>query len=173
MKWFFGGLFIVSLFSLNAQVTDKFPKSYFGIYKGDLLIQNASGTQSVGMELHVNATDTIGKYQYKIVYITDDNRQERNYNLITKDGEKGQFVVDENNGILLEAKLFENKLISVFEVKGSLLITTETFYEGYMTFEIVFSNINNKSLSGGDSEMSPEVSSYPVSVYQYAKLQRQ
>ena len=173
MKLLIARLVLLSVFSLNAQQHENFPESFLGVYKGDLLIQNTRGTQTIGMEFHLNASDTLGKYDYKIVYIAEGNRQERNYNLIVKDPEKGQYVVDENNGIQLEAKQFGNKLFSVFEVQKSLLFTTETFYEDYMTFEIIFSNSNNKVTSGGEADQSPEVFSFPVSVYQYARLLKQ
>jgi hypothetical protein len=162
---------LISFLNLSAQKSNSnFPEAYFGNYKGDLIINNSSGTQTVGMEFNFKATDSIGKYEYQIVYIIDGKRQERNYNLITQDATKGDYIIDENNGILLSAKLFENRLYSVFEVNGNLLFTTETFYDDHMIFEIMFSKKKEESASGEVVENQPEVLSHPVTVSQRAKL---
>lgn len=157
--------------NLGAQNGDfVFPDDALGIYKGDLVVENSNGKEIYGMEFHLQPTDSLGNYMYKIVYIADGNRQERNYNLIAKDTSRGEYVVDENNGILLPAKLFGNRLYSIFEVQNSLLITTETFFEDYMLFEIVFSNTSGAMVSGATEEDVPKVTSYPVTVSQRAKL---
>ncbi|AUC83199.1 hypothetical protein [Lacinutrix sp. Bg11-31] len=127
-------------FSAKAQDgTLTFPENYFGIYKGDLEITNTKGIQSIGMEFYLTQTDSVGIYNYKIVYIFDGKRNDRNYTLKTIDKEKGEDIIDENNGIVLGVKLVDNTLYNVFEVGGNLLMTTETFFIDYMTFDIVFS----------------------------------
>ena len=174
MKYLLFSVLCLIMSPLFAQEdTINFPEDFFGSYRGDLVIQNARGSQTIGMEFHINETDSIGKYQYQIVYIADGKRQERNYNLITKNEEKGEYVVDENNGILLSAKQFENRLYSVFEVQGNLLTTIETFHEDHMIFEIIFSSKKEISASGDVNEDVPEVFSYPVTVSQRAKLIKQ
>lgn len=166
--------FLTSLLSSYAQdIAPKFPEAYFGIYKGDLEIINSRGKQTIGMEFHLNKTDSISKYVYTLVYIVDGNRQERLYNLITKDKENGEYIVDENNGILLDAKLVDNTLYSMFEVQGSILTTKESFYEDYMTFEIIFARTEKNTSKEDSSENSIEVHSYPVSVVQKAVLKKQ
>lgn len=166
-------LVLIFCLNLNAQESvSTFPEAYFGNYKGDLTIINSNGTQTVGMEFNFKATDSIGKYAYQIVYILDGTRQERNYHLIAKDTKKGDYIIDENNGILLSAKLFENRLYSVFEVNGNLLFTTETFYEDHMIFEIMFTNKKDETISGAVGENQPEVLSYPITVSQRAKLMK-
>ncbi|MEM1001316.1 MAG: hypothetical protein AAGH46_01555 [Bacteroidota bacterium] len=155
-----------------AQNKVNFPEDYYGSYKGDLVIMNAKGKQTIPMEFHLRSTDTVGTYVYQLVYISNGNREVRDYKLIEKDKTKGEYVVDENNGILLEATAIGNKLMSVFEVQNSLLMTTETFYEDHMLFEIVFARTDNKSQSGNVGNTIPEVTSFPVSVYQSAKLKK-
>jgi len=86
--------------------------------------------------------------------------------------QKGEYVIDENNGIVLGAKLVDNVLHNVFEVGGNLLITTEAFFEDYMTFEIVFSAKDAKTVTKA-TEDETEVISYPVTVTQKAKLVKQ
>jgi len=157
-------------FSAKAQnETLTFPDDYLGIYKGDLKITNARGKQSIGMEFHLTKTDSVGIYNYALVYIIDGKPSPRNYTLKTINKEKGEYVIDENNGIVLGAKLVDNVLHNVFEVNGNLLITTEAFFEDYMTFEIVFSAKKAKTITKA-TEDDTEVISYPVTVTQKAKL---
>ena len=151
----------------------KFPQDFYGIYKGNLHITNPKGKQVIQMEFHLNATDSIGKYQYMLVYIINSERQERKYNLIEKDAAKGEYIVDENNGILLDAKLIDNTIFSMFEVQGSILTTTERFYKDSMDFEITVANKSQQTKSGTTGEDATEVISYPISVLQKAHLIKQ
>ena len=158
-------------FSLSAQTDSlQFPQDFYGIYKGDLHITNSNGKQTIKMEFHLNSTDSIGKYQYMLVYVMNGNRQERKYNLLEKNVDKGEYIVDENNGILLDAKLIDNTIFSMFEVQGNILTTTERFYEDSMDFEITFASKTNQNKSGSIGEDATEVISYPISVLQKAHL---
>ena len=164
---------IISASAYAQQDELKFPDDFYGIYKGDLQITNASGKQTVGMEFHLNKTDSIGKYVYTIVYIMDGNRQERLYNLIEIDRDKGEYIVDENNGILLDAKVHDNTLYSIFEVQNNLITTTERFFKDHMEFLITFSNTGQKKTSGTEGDTPIEVYSYPVGGVQKAHLIKQ
>ncbi len=167
-------LLTLACFSLSAQTDSlQFPQDFYGIYKGDLHITNTRGKQTIQMEFHLNPTDSIGKYQYMLVYIMDGNRQERHYNLLEKDVTKGEYVVDENNGILIDAKLIDNTIFSMFEVQGNILTTTERFYKDSMDFEITFANKAEQTKSGTAGEDATEVISYPISVLQKAYLKKQ
>jgi len=167
-------IFVGIVFKAYAQeqTTLNFPDDVLGNYKGDLVIKNAKGTQTIGMEFNLHATDSTGYYTYQLVYIADGKRQERNYNLIVKDKDKGEFLIDENNGIVLGANVIDNTLYSVFEVNTSLLTTIETFYDDRMEFKIIFSNLKNKTVSER-TEDTPEVSAYPVTVVQKATLKKE
>ncbi|APY01413.1 hypothetical protein [Lacinutrix venerupis] len=171
MKFIIPILFLIISFSAEAQEKN-FPEDYFGIYKGDLHITNAKGKQSIGMEFHLTATDSAEIYNYKIVYIFNGERNDRNYTLKTVDKDKGEYIIDENNGIILGAKLVDNVLYNVFEVQGNLLMTTEAFYNDYMTFEIVFSGKDSKTTTKA-TEDDTEVISYPITVTQKARLLKQ
>ncbi len=168
-------LFISLLgFSTEAQEDSlQFPQDFYGIYKGDLHIVNARGNQTIGMEFHLNPTDSIDKYQYMLVYIIEGKRQERKYSLLVKDTSKGEYVIDENNGILLDAKLIDNTIYSMFEVQGNLITTTERFYKNAMDFEITFTDTKQKMLSKTEEEESIDVTSYPIGGVQKAYLIKQ
>lgn len=158
---------------VNSQENKQFPNDFFGVYKGKLEISNANGSQSIDMEFHLLPSDTIGKYHYTIIYKSDKINQERKYTLIEKNKTKGQYIVDENNGILLNAFLANNTLYSIFEVQGNLLTTTEHFFNEYMDFEIMFGKKENAEISNENSEDKSEVTSYPISTIQKARLYKQ
>ena len=151
----------------------QFPQDFYGTYKGDLHIMNANGKQTLGMEFILKAGDSIGKHQYTLVYIFNGERQERQYTLIEKDVSKGEYIVDENNGILLDAKLVDHTLYFMFEVQNNIITTTERFYDNAMDFEITFSDTKQKTVSGTEGENAIEVTSYPIGGIQKAHLIKQ
>jgi len=150
-----------------------FPDDYFGIYTGTLEISNKNGNQTYPMEFHLQPTDSIGKYEYKLVYGAGDTRQERPYNLIAKDTASGSYIVDENNGIILHDKVIGNRMYALFEVGGNLLTTFITFEKDHMIFEIAVTNTAEKQLSYTNDEEKTEVISYPITTVQRAVLQKQ
>ena len=168
---------MVVLTGLQAQEPSKntssnFPKAYFGVYKGNLEIHTVNGSNTLPMEFHLLPTTHKDEYQYTIVYINNGNRQERLYTLKTKDASKGLYVVDENNGILLDAKVLGNKLFSMFEVQGSLLTTQLTFEDDHMIFEITFSRKETANKSGTTDDSAIEVLSYPITTIQKGILKK-
>ena len=167
-------VFFVASFSTKAQTDSlQFPQDFYGIYKGDLQIVNSRGRQTIQMEFHLNKTDSIGKYQYMLVYIMNGERQERKYNLLEKDASKGDYIVDENNGILLDAKLIDNTIYSMFEVQDNILTTTERFHKDSMDFEITVANRTEKVTTGTEGEDATDVISYPIFAVQKAHLVKQ
>jgi len=165
--------FLFSFIGFSQTKEANFPNDFFGKYKGKLNITNANGTKQIDMEFHLLPTDTVGKYQYTIIYKSDKINQERKYTLLEKDKSKGQFVVDENNGILLNCKYANSALYSIFEVQGGLLTTTEHFYKEYMDFEIMYSLKEKVEKSLSNDEEPIEVFSYPVVSIQKAKLYKE
>lgn len=165
--------FLISFIGFSQTNETNFPNDFFGKYKGKLNITNANGTQQIDMEFHLLPTDTIGKYHYTIIYKSDKINQVRKYTLLEKDKSKGQYLVDENNGILLNTMLANNALYSIFEVQGGLLTTTEHFYKDYMDFEIMYSVKEKFEKSLSTEEEPTEVLSYPVISIQKAKLYKE
>lgn len=166
-------LLIALLFFINSFSQEKtlhFPTDYFGVYKGDLKIQSVRGENKIDMEFHLNKTDKANQYQYMLVYIFDGKHQQRKYTLLTKDASKGQYLVDENNGILLDAQLFDNVLYFMFEVEETLITTTLRFNKNDMNFEITATNKNKKVVTGQENTEVSEVISYPITTVQKARL---
>ncbi|SCY11205.1 hypothetical protein SAMN05192588_1204 [Nonlabens sp. Hel1_33_55] len=146
----------------------KFPEDFLGIYKGDLKITSSNGEQSIPMEFHMNKTDSIDNFKYTIYY--GEERSPRNYNL-KRTHNPNLFLVDENNGIILESAYANHTLYSTYEVANNLLNSTEIFYDDRMEFMIALSRIQDTSMTG--KEESAIVKNYPLSVMQRATLYKQ
>ncbi|MEP2936220.1 MAG: hypothetical protein ABJM06_12565 [Gilvibacter sp.] len=168
----FVGFYLLTSLALSGQEKDEttFPEAYLGIYKGTLKITSDRGSQEVKMTFILDATATAGNYRYVLQY---GDQPPRDYLLIAQEGAPGRFVVDEQNDILLDAYNYENALISIFEVQGNLITTTERFYEDFMDFEITMIKSETPKMTGGTSEEIPPVKSFPLQVIQKARLIKQ
>ncbi len=118
-------------------------------------------------------TESVGKYGYTLVYGEGETKQVRAYNLIEKDNDKGRYSLDENNGIILDVKVIENKIYSLFEVNDILLTTFITFETASMIFEITTTSKNNKQVVYTQGKFKTEVISYPITAIQKAVLKKQ
>lgn len=151
----------------------RFPDAFFGKYKGTLNIEASKGSSLYAMEFHLLPTDSSEIYKYTLIYGEGDTRQVRDYRLLTKDAEKGEYIVDEKNGILLDDRVVGNRMYAMFEVQETLLTTFITFEKDRMIFEIVATNTKNKNVSGGQTDSIPKVISYPITTVQRAILYKQ
>jgi len=148
-------------------------KSWEGIYTGVLHSENLKGSKvSYHMELHIKPLNS-GTHEWIIVYGEDSLRQERNYQLIHKEG--NSFVLDEQNSILIPMSLHNNSLHSVFEVQGNLLHAIYTLKKDTIIFTLI--SAGKKEESGGEKDENnqeiPVVTTYTTSAFQTAELKRQ
>ncbi len=152
----------------TAPIEKEFPEDYVGIYKGDLNITTSNGLQSIPMEFHLASTEDVENFEYRIFYGAE--RSERAYNL-KRTHNPNLFLVDENNGIILETAYANKTLFSTYEVMGNLLNCTEVFHDDRMEFMITMSRVQDSSQTG--SAESAFVTNYPISVMQKAVLYKQ
>merc|ERR1711991_617516 len=98
-------------------------------------------------------TDT--SYAFTLTYINDTTNQERKYELIHDKG--NQFVMDEKNGIFLPLMLFENRLISAFEVEGNHIFVSYEIKKKTLVFRTISSR---ESVKSGGKNGVPAVQGY-------------
>lgn len=151
----------------------EFPDDFFGIYTGSLQIVSEQGDQITPMEFHLLASDSIGRYAYTLVYGAGKTKLVRDYSLVEMDKENGLYVVNENNGILLDSKVIRNSMYTLFEVNDTLLTTFITFEKDYMVFEITATPKSGKRVTYTEDENKTEVISYPITTIQRAVLKKQ
>ena len=153
-----------------------FPESWKGKWRGDLEIFSRKGkVQTIPMELHILPLDSAEAWSWTIYYGEDKVAGKRDYILKPKDVEQGIYVVDEQNSILLDAYLFDGKLVERFEVMGSLLTTMTELRGDQLVWEIISGSTENLTSTGDTidgTDTIPEVKSYPMMVMQRAYLKR-
>jgi len=173
-------LMIISVFTANGQEIKSnqhrsFPDEWLGVWEGTLHIyKHQKILQSIPMSLENLRTDSADIFQWVIIYGEDKVNGKRDYILKTIDKAKGHYVVDEKNGILIDAYLFENKLISNFEVMGNQLTSIYERRDDQLIFEIIVNKSTPTQVSGNiktdGKEDIPEVKSFPLIGYQKAVL---
>lgn len=150
-----------------------FPQSWEGNWKGVLSWYKTGKTdpQEVNMELRIHPTDSAGTWTWQLVYgsVSQDNRP---YKLIAKDSSGTHWVVDENNGIVLDQYWVANKLCGMFTVQSSTIINNYWIENGKLMIEFYSVSAKPIATTGHDTDESPTVDSYKIGSYQKAILQR-
>jgi hypothetical protein len=160
--------------SIQEEENKLFPKSWEGRYLGTLKIFNAgkSKPQEVEMELIIEQVGLdLDKWEWKIIYGENKIKGMREYQLIEKDKNKGEYIIDERNSILLDAQFINGKLFSRFSVMGNLILATYKKEGEYVYFEILSGNAKVKEYTG-EKEDATNVGNYNINVSQIAKLKK-
>lgn len=163
-------LFLMPCIRIYAQGIHEFnEEKWLGVWKGSLQIIYPSSTQSVSISLEISKTEAPGRYSWKTVYGEAPKTLEKKYFIYAKDEAKGQWILDEDNEILIDLYLADNVFYSLFEVKGSILNSVYTNNGSSIIFEVLSCKSDTPNVTGkGDDE----VKSFPVFVIQKAVLTR-
>jgi len=162
----------------STQIDDSldFPEKWQGEWAGELVISSAEGElQRLSMMLKILPLND-STHTYTIVYGEESEETTRPYYLVERDQAIGHYILDENNGIMIDDFYINNKLYSRFEVMGNLLLATLEQREGKLVYEIISGSLIPISMTGDtiiDSEEIPPVHSYNIRVQQRALLTRQ
>ncbi len=89
-----------------------FPESWVGNWKGELHIVGVAGSQTVPMALDIQPKGP-DRYTWEIRY---GNQPARPYELVPVRPEAGHWVIDENNGILIDSFHLGDEFVSQFEI---------------------------------------------------------
>ncbi|HHS95715.1 MAG TPA: hypothetical protein ENJ45_03930 [Phaeodactylibacter sp.] len=150
-----------------------FPQSWVGKWKGDLNIwQGTKIVRTIPMNMVIAPTDSTGQYHWTTTF-GDKADTEKPYTLKTVDAEKGHYIIDEHNSIIIESYLFDNRLVSWYTVMGSLILASFEKKEEEIEFLILAGSEKPVSTTGGtkiDEEDIPEVKTMPFNVMQKAVL---
>lgn len=150
-----------------------FPQNWAGNWKGELEWYKTGKTepQKVNMELRIQPTDIPGKYTWQIIYgsAAEDNRP---YILQKRDTIGTHWVIDENNGIVIDQFWVGNKFCGAFTVMGNTIVNSYWMENDKLVAE--FYSLAGKPIAstGSGTEESPTVDSYRMNSYQKAVLQR-
>ena len=153
---------VVSLSPLHAQTS--FPDEYLGVWRGTLYIFSQGVLQdSVQTQMTVATTADSSAWTWKTEYFMPKAPVVKDYVLKQTDAEQHEYVLDEGDGIVLNAYLLGDQLLSTFEVQGALLTSRYRREGDRLIFEIT---------SGKPLSTTQGVTSYSVISLQRAVLRR-
>lgn len=169
---------LIIFFTINSFVSfsqNSFPDSWVGNYAGELEIYGKDEIRMKAlMKLEIQPkTDSV--YTWHLIYEMNGVEDRRMYELKVIDKEKGHYLIDEKNTILIDGYYYLNRFSSMFEVMGSYIITAYTKEEDALIFEIIAGTAKNPRVSGNqkhEGQDIPEVKSYPINGRQKAVLKR-
>ncbi len=170
-------LFLLVPYSLFSQQIPTFPADFQGIWAGELQIFTPLGLrQKVAMQLHILPLND-STLTYTIYYGDDLEKGKRNY--LLRQGHEGphHWIVDEQDGILLDNFYLGGVLQGPFSVAGTLLFSTLSLVGEQLAYTI--SSGPEKSYRNSSSSVTEEdettvyeVASFAVRNYQRALLSR-
>ncbi len=162
---------VILLFVCNQSIAQVVPPSWIGIWEGKLIIQSQNSiVQELDMAIEILPKSDSSVHYTIIYYISDTITDRRAYELVVKDYEKGLYVLDELNGIVIPTRRYVNTLINMFDVMGSMLVVRSSFGDHQMQYELMITAQDKRSVSGAGSKEIPEVGSYPIFSYHNALL---
>lgn len=156
-----------------------FPSSWVGKWEGRLnIVFPGMRPRVVAMALEILPRDS-ANWDWTLIYDVQGQVDRRAYTLQPVSIRQGRWRIDENNGIILGARLFHQTLISVFEVDKQLLIARYSLVGDALHFEIIGSGLEPNKTGGSqtegeipDIEAIPEVNWFEAVVFQQAILKK-
>ncbi|BDS12261.1 hypothetical protein [Aureispira anguillae] len=97
----------------------QFPEGWIGKYQGNLALINAQKgkTMELPMTLIISRTDTANRWRWYSKALYNGKEIIKDYALVRHDSmPENHFIMDENNGILLDRVLLDNAFYDYFEV---------------------------------------------------------
>lgn len=144
-----------------------------GAWQGELLwYQIGKHTpQKVKMELQIQPTDTLNLYTWQLIYGKEE-KDNRPYLLKPVNTATGHWVIDEQNGIVLDGYWIGGRFNSAFTVLTSTIINNYWLEGEAMIVEFTTITAKPIATTGAGTKEVPFVNSYAVKSYQKAILHR-
>lgn len=152
------------------QEAKAFPDSWFGEWRGAAWTKNGEGAgQEFRMGLRIAGRTEVGKFEWTIEYEAgEQGKQTRAYTLLMREPGKGEWAIDENNGIVLHATMIGGVLYCPFDVGGQHLAASYRMNGAGTAIDVEITTI---SRSKGDATGDPK-STMPISTYKVTSVQR-
>ena len=153
-----------------------FPEDWAGTYSGDMIIGNLgrpTDTVAISFEIDTLVTDSV--WSYKMTFNSEKwGTIVKDYKIAsTKIGDSNRFVLDENNGIVMELSYMDGTFYGMYEVMGIMYISTMRYDKGELYFDLFGAPTNNPTVtSAGEGEEKVDATSYRVVLHQTVILMR-
>ena len=150
-------------------------EAWEGAWEGEMRNHSPNGASDpIPVTLRIARLDD-GSIEWRTVYANASIRGLRDYRLIPDAADSTRFVVDEQNGIRLNARLLGGTLVSSFSVGGQFLVSRYTLTGDRLEHEIVFWPTEDPLTTTGEGpagEQGMPVDSYTPSGIQRTVLRR-
>ena len=158
------------LFSSIAPADDKktpLPAEWHGTWVGKMTATNsADKATEVAITLKIEPIKDGDAVAWVVTYGEADKKLVKDYKLLPVAGKAGRFRIDEQNGVVLDARLVGGVLYSHFEVGGSWLTARYELRDGAMRFEVTSAKPAAETTGGG------QVQGHTVEAVQTAELKK-
>ena len=126
---------LTTSFLLSAQTS--FPERCEGTWEGMMHIyRQGQLVDSVQIIFTAAQTEEANTWTWKTQYISEKYPMTKDYQLKIDDSEKGYYLLDEGDGVVLRDYGFGDKIYSVFEVQGILLTSSYELQGDHLIFEV-------------------------------------
>lgn len=157
-----------------APAAEGFPRAWYGTWEGTAQGWGPDGPrETFTMRYEIGPTAAPGRHQWRIVYTDGERRDVRDYELVESDAARGEFVVDEHDGMELEARLIGGALYTCFDIGGvRLSVRDELVGRGTEAEAIHVEFVTGPSEPLRSTATEPSASSFPARHVQRARLAR-
>lgn len=153
-----------------------FPYAAYGYYEGLMETYTADGVTKIPMAMLIDAWIEPNTFQWQIIYNPrTEFADKRRYTLHIKDLKRGHYQLDDDHGVLLDAFLFNNRLVTRYKVGHTALETIHSFEDETIIFEVLggpAKHISTIEPIKIDSIEIPEINTLKTSTYQRAVLRK-
>lgn len=155
----------------EAPTLPQLPKTWLGTWTGEMTnLGRSSPSAPISASLVIERTGD-GAYAFRTVYNNDEERGLRDYKLVPVKGTSSDFVLDEQNGITLRARLVGGVLVAPFAVGDQRLVSQYRLTDaGVLVHEVLFWSGNDVVTSTGSGPTGENGN--PVDSYQLGGIQR-
>ena len=152
-------------------ISQEFPKDWLGSYKGDMLIANMgrpTDTIPVSYEMVTLEEDSV--WSYKMTFFSEKyGTIVKDYKIVaTAKDDKNNYLLDENNGIVMEISLMDGTFYGMYDVMDMMFITTMKYTDGNIYYDLFAAPSADPMITATEGEESIEAKSYAPSLHQTA-----
>ncbi len=162
---------IFCFLSANAFAQD-FPNDWLGSYEGKMLIANAgqpTDTIDVSYEMVTLEKDSV--WTYKMTFYSEKyGTIVKDYKIVAKSKEnKLNYLLDENNGIVMEMTFMDGTFYGMYEVMDMMYITTMRYTrENAIYYDLFAAPMMNPTITSTIGDAPIEATSYGTILHQTA-----
>lgn len=163
--------------SAPSQAQTHFPDAWAGRWEGTLTttVPPDSVRNRIPLTLLIAREGSGGAWTWRTVFNADTVRGVRPYRLLVQNPARGLYATDERNGIVLDERLVDGMLVSVFQVGNQVLESRYALQGDSLVHDIVWWSATPSSRSrgsGANAEQGAEVLSFRVEGRQRAVFTR-